>query len=598
MTPKDEHEASQRSASRQKDEKRQHPQTAAERRSRRVRRKVAAPLFFGKQMLLFGALVAAVLILDLFFYVGVALIENDAALTGGAPNHLAREAGQSLEKTEDGWEMPDNVQAELDERGCWCILIGYDGEVAWQTPNAPQSALRTYNLGDTAVFTRYGYLDDYPSFIWQRDDGLLVTCYPKGSYYPFATLYIRDELVTRIPLYLLLMVVMDAAVFFAAYVISKRRVLKSVAPVVESLDMLAKGKPVHVEARGDLREVGESINAASAEMRRKDEARRRWVSGVSHDIRTPLAISMGHAENIANAESIPAEVRESAGTILRQNVRIRDLVADLNIASKLEYDMQPLDVRPCALSKTVRTVAADYLNDGLDERYDFDVRIEPEAEGVFAPLDERLVTRALRNLVDNAIRHNEEGCRISFILMKRSDALRLTVADDGRGLSHDALARLNLEAEGMLHAPLDLDAEANGPTPPPGFAEYGSGVRRNETGHMPGNAPITPLMPAKAETVALEEDRRIAMKRGQAESEVAPHDAQLSPRGTADPCDSAGSDGSSAMPTLSRTELSGFNEHGLGLSLVARIMAAHGGSVEFGGNPHEGFSVIMTFPLA
>ncbi|MFR3273211.1 MAG: hypothetical protein ACLTQI_04995 [Slackia sp.] len=47
-----------------------------------------------------------------------------------------------------------------------------------------------------------------------------------------------------------------------------------------------------------LSEVGESINAASAIMRRKDEARKRWVAGVS-DIRTPLAIAMGHAEGIA-----------------------------------------------------------------------------------------------------------------------------------------------------------------------------------------------------------------------------------------------------------------------------------------------------------
>lgn len=117
----------------------QRSQTAAERRSKRARRKAAAPLFFGKQMLLFGALVAAVLVLDLFFYIGVALIENDASLTGGAPNHLAREAGQELEKTDDGWEMPDNVQVALDERGCWCILIGYDGKVAWHTPNAPKA---------------------------------------------------------------------------------------------------------------------------------------------------------------------------------------------------------------------------------------------------------------------------------------------------------------------------------------------------------------------------------------------------------------------------------------------------------------------------
>lgn len=557
----------------------QRSQTAAERRSKRARRKAAAPLFFGKQMLLFGALVAAVLVLDLFFYIGVALIENDASLTGGAPNHLAREAGQELEKTDDGWEMPDNVQAALDERGCWCILIGYDGEVAWHTPNAPESALRTYNLGDTAVFTRYGYLDDYPSFIWQRDDGLLVTCYPKGSYYPFATLYIPDQLVTRIPLYLLLMVVMDAAVFFAAYVISKRRVLKSVGPVVESLDKLAKGQSVHVGARGDLREVGESINAASAVMRRKDEARKRWVSGVSHDIRTPLAISMGHAERIATGEGVPEETRKSAETILRQSARIRDLVADLNIASKLEYDMQPLDVQPCALSKTVRSVAADYLNDGLDEKYELEVDVAPEAEGVAAPLDERLIKRALRNLVDNAIRHNENGCSISFALHAQPDSLKLTVSDDGCGISQASLAHLNHEAGGMPSAPFDLDAEVNGPTPPPGFDQYGPDAPQEHKLVAPGDAPVPPPALTRTKNASFADDARA----------VGGHDREAMMQSDIDQ--------QKCSPTLTRTELGGFNEHGLGLSLVARIAAAHGGSVAFAGGPSEGFSATITLPL-
>lgn len=526
-------------------------QSAAQGRSRRARRKAAAPLFFGKQMLLFGALVIAVIILDLFFYIGVALFENDASLTGGAPNHLAREAGQSLTAVDGGWEMPDDVQADLGEKGCWCILIDYDGNVAWSTPNTPQSALRTYNLGDTAVFMRYGYLDDYPCFVWQRDDGLLVTCYPKGSYYPFSTLYLPNALVSRLPLYLLAMLLMDAAVFFAAYLISKRRVIKSVAPVVDSLNDLAQGKTVHVEASGDLREVGESVNAASAIMCRKDEARRRWVSGVSHDIRTPLAISMGHAEQIASRDDLDEDVRQSAEAILRQSARIRDLVSDLNIASKLEYDMQPLNMAPCALSKTIRSVAADYLNDGLDERYALEIEIDSAAEGVRTLIDERLVRRALRNLVDNSIRHNEAGCRISLMLARAPHAMEVTVADDGCGTSEAAIERLNLEANSLAHPPSDLDAGANGPTPPPHYDEYGPHSAKrcvgNPEGTQSGNT-------TRAET-------------------------------------------RNAAPSLKRTELMSFNEHGLGLSLVARIAAAHGGSVLFSGARGDGFSATLLIPL-
>ena len=50
-------------------------------------------------------------------------------------------------------------------------------------------------------------------------------------------------------------------------------------------------------------------------------------------------------------------------------------------------------------------------------------------------------------------------------------------------------------------------------------------------------------------------------------------------------------------PSLRPKELASFNEHGLGLSLVARIVIAHGGRIDFStGNP-AGFETTMRFPL-
>lgn len=523
--------------------------TAAQRRTDRARKRAAAPFFFGKQILLFMALALFIVIFDLFIYIGVAIFEEDSYFNDATPNTTTRETAESLTKNDDGtYTLDDAIASKLDEANVWAILISNDGEVVWQH-NAPASALRDYTLSDTAVFSRLGYFDDSPCFVWQRDDGLVVCAYPHNSYLPFPISYLPYETYSHIPFYILATFLIDSFIVFLAYLISRRRVLKSVAPIVESLDKLAHGKPVHVEARGDMREVGESINAASAVMRRKDEARRRWVSGVSHDIRTPLAISMGHAESIAHADDVPEEARQSAQTILRQSARIRDLVSDLNIASKLEYDMQPLDVQPCTLSKMVRSVAVDYINDGLDDRFDIEVDVAPDVEGAKASVDERLLTRALRNLIDNSMRHNESGCCISLTLSKDENSVRIRVSDDGAGLSREAIARLNLEAEAMSHAPADLDSIANGPTPPPHFDEYGPAASRA--------------------------------------SDIAPEYG-----------DSNTPDHFAEAPTLSRAELTSLNEHGLGLSLVARIAAAHGGAVEFSGAPNEGFTATMTFPLA
>jgi signal transduction histidine kinase len=56
-----------------------------------------------------------------------------------------------------------------------------------------------------------------------------------------------------------------------------------------------------------------------------------------------------------------------------QSQRIKELVNDLNLTSKLEYDMQPLRVEKVALGELIRSIAADFLNDLNDARHPIEV---------------------------------------------------------------------------------------------------------------------------------------------------------------------------------------------------------------------------------
>ena len=67
-----------------------------------------------------------------------------------------------------------------------------------------------------------------------------------------------------------------------------------------------------------------------------------------------------------------AEVRKSGEVIVRQNERIRDLVEDLNIVSKLEYDSQPMNIETIQVVPFARGIVADYLNTGIDVQYDLE----------------------------------------------------------------------------------------------------------------------------------------------------------------------------------------------------------------------------------
>ena len=515
-------------------------------RAKRARRKTFAPFSIGKQAVLFVCLTVLLLFVDLFLYIGITVYENNQAFGNGSPKSVTMKIGEDLVRNEAGdYELSAYAQSWMDEEQCWAILISNEGTVDWSR-NAPESVVHPYTLADAATFARMGYLDDYPCFICKRDDGILVAGFPKDSYAMFPLNYWPQQTMLRTPFYILFIFIVDAGIMFLAYFVSRRRVEKNIEPMVKSLDDLARGKPTHVNATGSLSEVGESINAASAIMRRKDEARKRWVAGVSHDIRTPLAIAMGHAEGIAENQSLPDEARASARIVVRQSARIRDLVSDLNIASKLEYDMQPLDAQPVAFARMVRSIAVDCANDRFDERFSIEADISPAAEQVHVSLDERLVTRAVRNLIDNALRHNDEGCAIALEADVREGFALLRVTDDGTGMTEESIARLNLEAQTIAASAFSEDRRDNGPVPPPHYEEYApEGVQTART--------------------------------------------LLAPESRADNAD--------VSPSLRPKELASFNEHGLGLSLVARIVIAHGGRIDFStGNP-AGFETTMRFPL-
>ncbi len=101
--------------------------------------------------------------------------------------------------------------------------------------------------------------------------------------------------------------------------------------------------------------------------------------------------------------------------------------------------MQPLQLKPIRLSVLVRQVVADFLNNGLDDRYDMEWKLSNEEIKIYG--DEKLLLRAINNLVQNSIRHNPQGCKmiLETSLSEDGSIYRLIIKDSGRGISEEQL---------------------------------------------------------------------------------------------------------------------------------------------------------------
>ena len=86
---------------------------------------------------------------------------------------------------------------------------------------------------------------------------------------------------------------------------------RSLRPLAAGIEDLAKEESIHLQEKGMTGELAEKLNQISERLERqkavieaRDTARTNWIAGVSHDIRTPLSMIMGYAEQLLSAENL------------------------------------------------------------------------------------------------------------------------------------------------------------------------------------------------------------------------------------------------------------------------------------------------------
>lgn len=384
---------------------------------------------------------------------------TEKSMTNGAPYTMAAEAARALRREADGYAMDTEIEKELESQDIWAVFVEEESrEVVWETENVPADIPHSYTLSEVSWLTR-GYLNDYPTYTGEREDGLLILGYPKDSFWKHMYPSYDYDSIISLPRTALAVLAVNVAVLFFIYLAANRKMMASLGPLAEGIQRLPRGEPVHVQPRGLLGELAESVNTTSEvletqrrQLRRKEKARGEWIAGVSHDIRTPLTMIIGYADQLQENPALSEKERKKAGAILHQGQRIRDLVSDLNLVSRLEYQMQPLKKKEEYLVPAVRQAVADFLNLDVEGRYPLEWNAPEEASGWRAEIDAPLIQRAVGNLLQNVRNHNEEGCAVRVSLLRESMSLVIRVEDGGKGMSPE-------ETEALEKTPHYMQAE-------------------------------------------------------------------------------------------------------------------------------------------
>ena len=168
-------------------------------------------------------------------------------------------------------------------------------------------------------------------------------------------------------------------------------------------------------------------------LQRAFQRERRLTADVSHELRAPLAVIRACAEHALVNDSPGAELRRALSTIVLEADELECTIGDILALARSE-DQRIAESPLVDLADVAFDVVQEMYPVGRARQVRFTVDVPSETMVV---ADVRGITRALRAVLNNAVAHAETLVAVSATIdPKRA---RLTIADDGKGFSDEAL---------------------------------------------------------------------------------------------------------------------------------------------------------------
>lgn len=182
----------------------------------------------------------------------------------------------------------------------------------------------------------------------------------------------------------------------------------------------------------DINEIAMSSQSRLIQQKQFEQAYKRLMTSLSHDVKTPLASLVGYLEAVESKMVTGAEQEEYIRVAAEKAHHLKEFVTVLFEWVKLDAGEQIFHFELCDLNELSRNIMADWVP--LLESHDLTYEIEiPETE-YMTRVDSTAYTRILNNLLQNILTHSVAS-QVSLTVTETEQQAKIVVADNGKGIS-------------------------------------------------------------------------------------------------------------------------------------------------------------------
>lgn len=239
---------------------------------------------------------------------------------------------------------------------------------------------------------------------------------------------------------LILILFIDILVSFLLSWFLSKKIISPVNQVAVRMDSVTRGitgNELVPDKYTETARIYEAFNAYASKIKKLDESRQEFVSNVSHELKTPLASMKVLADSINSMEDVPVDIyREFMGDITGEIDRENNIISDLLTLVRFDKSKAELNISEVRLNNLLEDIMKRLKP--LADKAKVELVLE-SFRPVTADIDETKFSLAISNLIENAIKYNNEGGWVHVSLNSDHQYFYIHVEDNGLGIPEDSV---------------------------------------------------------------------------------------------------------------------------------------------------------------
>ena len=222
-----------------------------------------------------------------------------------------------------------------------------------------------------------------------------------------------------------------------AYFISKR-LSNPIIRISKAAKLISKGKlKTNFDSGSDIKELidlTDALNDMKEELSKTEELQKDLMANVSHDLKTPLTMIKAYAELILDINIDDKEKCKSNLNIIIEEVnRLNDLVNDILALTKVENDLDKLDISSFDLIKLIKRIVKQHNIYVIKDGYSIEF-IHNNIDKLMINADKKKIEQVIYNLLNNALNYTGNDKKVIIKVVEDDKDYTIMVIDSGKGI--------------------------------------------------------------------------------------------------------------------------------------------------------------------